>query len=213
MFTAFLVDLKKPNDQYFQGTVHTAQTFPWHDMMACMCLTHYLPLCGEPQVTHLWGDATGCTRKKDTDHWRFSRKKRSFDFMLSLKSCFKQTAVNWVVTQSRDATVTLWFVYGDVTMGTITSQITSLMIVYSTVYSGADQSKHQSSASLAFVWEIHRGPVNFPHKWPVTRKMFPFDDVIMLLSVYRDYFTNIYADVVTCKKIWFDQTNRSYSKQ
>ena len=64
-------------------------------------------------------------------------------------------------------------------MGTIASQITSLTIVYSTVYSGADQSKHQSSASLAFVWGIHRGPVNSPHKWPVTRKMFPFDDVIM----------------------------------
>ena len=47
------------------------------------------------------------------------------------------------------------------------------------VYSGADQSKHQNSASLAFVWGIHRGPVNSPHKWPVTRKMFPFDDVIM----------------------------------
>ena len=64
-------------------------------------------------------------------------------------------------------------------MGTIASQITSLTIVYSTVYSGADQSKHQSSASLAFVWGIHRGPVNSPHKWPVTRKMFPFDDVIV----------------------------------
>ena len=64
-------------------------------------------------------------------------------------------------------------------MSTIASQITSLTIVYSTVYSSADQSKHQSSASLAFVWEIHRGAVNFPHKWPVTRKMFPFDDVIM----------------------------------
>ena len=64
-------------------------------------------------------------------------------------------------------------------MGTIVSQITSLTIVYSTVYLGADQSKHQSSASLAFVWGIHRGPVNSPHKWPVTRKMFPFDDVIM----------------------------------
>ena len=64
-------------------------------------------------------------------------------------------------------------------MTRMASQITSLTIVYSTVYSGADQSKHQSSASLAFVWEIHRGPVNFPHKWPVTRKMFPFDDVIM----------------------------------
>ena len=65
-------------------------------------------------------------------------------------------------------------------MGTVASQITSLTIVYTTVYSNADQSKHQSSASLAFVWGIHRGPVNSPHKWPVTRKMLPFDDVIMI---------------------------------
>ena len=68
-------------------------------------------------------------------------------------------------------------------MGTIASQITSLTIVYSTVYSDADQRKHQSSASLAFVWGIHRGPVNSPHKWPVTRKLFPFDDVIMQFSM------------------------------
>ena len=64
-------------------------------------------------------------------------------------------------------------------MAAIASLITSLTIVYSTVYSDADQRKHQSSASLAFVWGIHRGPVNSPHKWPVTRKTFPFDDVIM----------------------------------
>ena len=63
-------------------------------------------------------------------------------------------------------------------MGTMVSQITGLTIIYSSVYSGADQSKHQSSASLAFVRGIHRGPVNSLHKWPVTRKMFPFDDVI-----------------------------------
>ena len=69
--------------------------------------------------------------------------------------------------------------YSDVIMGTIASQITSLTIVYSTVYSGVDQRKHQSSAFLAFVWGIHRGPANSPHKWPVTRKMFSFDDVIM----------------------------------
>ena len=69
--------------------------------------------------------------------------------------------------------------YDDVRMGAIASQITSLTIVYSIVYSDADQRKHQSSASLAFVRGIHRGPVNSPHKWPDTRKMFPFDDVIM----------------------------------
>ena len=75
--------------------------------------------------------------------------------------------------------------YNDVTMSKIASQITSLTIVYSTVYSGPDQTKHQSSASLAFVWWIHRGPVNSPHKWPVTRKMFPFDDVIMDRSNWK----------------------------
>ena len=64
-------------------------------------------------------------------------------------------------------------------MTTMASQITSLTVVYSTVYLGADPRKHQSSASLDFVRGIHRGPVNSPRKWPVTRKMFPFDDVIM----------------------------------
>ena len=52
-------------------------------------------------------------------------------------------------------------------------------MVYSTVYSDTDQRKHQSSASLAFVRGIHREPVYSLHKWPVTRKVFPFDDVIM----------------------------------
>ena len=69
--------------------------------------------------------------------------------------------------------------YGDVIMGLIASQITSLTIAYSNVYSDADQRKYQSSVSPAFVRGIHRGPVNSPHKWPVTRKMSPFDDVIM----------------------------------
>ena len=55
--------------------------------------------------------------------------------------------------------------YNDVIMGLMASQITSLTIVYSTIYSAADQRKHQSSTSLAFVR-------NSPHKWPVTRKCF-----------------------------------------
>ena len=64
-------------------------------------------------------------------------------------------------------------------MSAMASQITSLTIVYSTVYSSADQRKRQSSASLAFVRAIHRWPVNSLHNGPVTRKMFRFDDVIM----------------------------------
>ena len=71
--------------------------------------------------------------------------------------------------------------YCDVIVGMMASQITSLTIV-STVYSDADQIKHQRSASLAFVRGIHRGPVIYPHKWPVTRKMFQFDDVIMFFG-------------------------------
>ena len=67
-------------------------------------------------------------------------------------------------------------------MGWMASHITSLAIVYSTVYSGLDQRKRQCSASLAFVRVIHRWPVNSPHKRPVTRKMFPFDNVIMKIQ-------------------------------
>ena len=67
------------------------------------------------------------------------------------------------------------------------SEITSLTIVYSTVNSGADQRKHQSSLVLAFVWGIHRWPANSPHKWPVTRKMFQFDDVIMKVTHFSRF--------------------------
>ena len=74
----------------------------------------------------------------------------------------------------------LWKHYNDVIMSAIASRITSLTIVYSTVNSGAFQRKHQSSTSLAFVQGIHRWPVNSLHKRPVTRKIFPFDDVIMM---------------------------------
>ena len=64
--------------------------------------------------------------------------------------------------------------YDDVIMDMMASQITSLTIVYSTIYSGTDQRKYRSSAPLAFVRGIHRSG-----RRPVTRKMFPFDDVIM----------------------------------
>ena len=75
--------------------------------------------------------------------------------------------------------------YNDVIMSAMASQITSLTIVYSTAYSGAGQREHQSSASLAFVRGIHRPRVNSPHKWPVTRKMSPFNDIIMITLQFR----------------------------
>ena len=72
--------------------------------------------------------------------------------------------------------------YSHLMMGAIAYRIASLTIVYSIVYSGGDQRKHQSSVSLAFVRGIHRWPVNSTQKWPVTRKKFPFDDIIMLFN-------------------------------
>ena len=82
-------------------------------------------------------------------------------------------------------------------MVVMVSQITSFPIVYSTVYSGADQRKHQSS--LAFVQGIHQWPVNSPHKWPVTRKMFSFDDAIMernpLNLLYKNENIKIWRNV------------------
>ena len=66
----------------------------------------------------------------------------------------------------------------------MTSQIIGVPIINSTVCPGADQRKHQSSASLAFVMGIYRWPVNSPHKGRVTRKMFLFDDVIMQMKLY-----------------------------
>ena len=78
-----------------------------------------------------------------------------------------------------------WYVYySDLIMSAIVSQITDVSIVYSTVCLGADQRKQQSSKSLVFVKIIHRSPVNSPHKRPVTRKMFPFDDVMLQPASY-----------------------------
>ena len=85
----------------------------------------------------------------------------------------------WLGTERKQAH------YCDVIMRAVVSQITSLTIVYSTVYSDADQRKHQSSASLASVRGIHRG--HSLHKWTVTRKMFPFDDVTWISNAYVIY--------------------------
>ena len=70
--------------------------------------------------------------------------------------------------------------YSDVIMSVMASQIACILIVCSAVCSGEDQRKHQSSTSVTFVRGIHMWPVNSPHKGPVTRKILPSDDVIML---------------------------------
>ena len=71
-----------------------------------------------------------------------------------------------------------WY-YINVIMSAMASQISSPSIVYANVCSGADHRKHKNYASLSCVKGIQPWPVNSPHKGPVTRKMVPFDDIIM----------------------------------
>ena len=86
--------------------------------------------------------------------------------------------------------------YSDVIMSAMASQITGVSIVCWVVCSRADQSKHQSFTSLAFVRGIHRWPVDSPHKGPVTRGMFLFDDVIMNYFPYSsDSFYLLWIDL------------------
>ena len=84
--------------------------------------------------------------------------------------------------------------YSDAIMSAMASQITSFWSVCSAVCSDAQQRKHQSYTLQAFVRGIHRWPVDFPPKGPVTRKMFPFDDVIMTSIIVDscDTFTSIH---------------------
>ena len=86
--------------------------------------------------------------------------------------------------------------YGDVIIGVLASQMTSLTIVYSNVYSGADQRKHQSPASLAFVLEIHRGPVNSP---PAKRNCFH------LMTSSCSILTHFQWRCNAISNAWFDQ--------
>ena len=123
--------------------------------------------------SQLWGTNKVATEKQKTSHW------------VPHQNLHIALMVLWSIRNCAVGCHFLWFGnhhYTDVTMSAIASHITSLTIVFSVVYWGADQRKHQSSTSLAFVRGIHRGPVNSPHKGSVTRKMFPFDDVIMTMS-------------------------------
>ena len=94
------------------------------------------------------------------------------------------------------------FHYSDVIMSAMTSQIIGVSIVYPTVCSGADQRKHQSSASLAYS----------QHKGPVTRKRFPFDDFLMfmwnILIKFQGHFVTLrsIADCLTLLQIHVTKT-------
>ena len=153
-------------------------------------MTCLAPILPEPLLT--------CYDVNPREHtsMKFEANKLLFSFKNITWQCcphnvshFVPSAIPWSILWCRQ-----FHDYCGVIVSAMASQITSLTIVYSTVYSGADQRNHQSPASLAFLREIHSWPVNSPHKWPVTRKMFPFDDVIMMIQVVVSIprFTYVY---------------------
>ena len=89
-------------------------------------------------------------------------------------------------------------------MSAMASQITGVSIVYSTICSGADKKNIKAPCHWP-LWGrgIHRWPVNSPHKGPVTRKMFPFDDVIMKMRRPHDKEGLLYGEIaVWCQRGW-----------
>ena len=96
--------------------------------------------------------------------------------------CFHLMTSSWEIGLVPQLLKQLARHYSDAIVSTMASQITAVSDFYSNVCSDADQRKHQSSASLAFVRRIQWCSVNSQHKGPVTRKMFLFDDVIMWLA-------------------------------
>ena len=83
--------------------------------------------------------------------------------------------------------------------------------------SGRRSKKTSKPASLAFVRGIHRRPVNYPHKWPVTRKLFPFDDVIMVSELTRKLENMAFVTSILEGRFWLlrwstglDKSSRSH---
>ena len=128
--------------------------------------------------------------------------------------------MTWRSHESGHKRCVIDLVYSDVMMSPMASQITSLRIVYSTVYSGADHSKHQSSASLAFVRGIHRWPANSPQKRPVMWKMFLFDDVTMTQIIPNPVQEQVRSISYSCMETFFfpiqltgDQLSRHWASK
>ena len=91
-------------------------------------------------------------------------------------------------------------------MNTMAFQITSLTIVYPTVYSGADERKYQSSASMAFVCVFgggHRWLAKSPHKdkGPLTRNMLQFDDVTEATPLFTKRTWVLVADLASLRSV------------
>ena len=117
----------------------------------------------EPRIVNeLYRLANSLIRFADSIHWTCDLSLR----VMGTSSTVLITAL--MGAPQKNIIYACYIHYDDVIVGSVASQITSFTSVYSAVYSGVDQRKHQSSESLAFVRGIHRGSVNSPHKGPVS---------------------------------------------
>ena len=140
-------------------------------MFMCKLLFHQTP--DNTLLPRLPVDLVICHRYPKLSSFPRLGRLSIWDCYIGKLSCKSLPPISWVPVD------VIHRHYDDVIMNVMASQITSLTIVYSSVYSGSNQRKHQSFGSLTFVRGIHHWPVNSPHKWPVPRKMFPSDDGIM----------------------------------
>ena len=96
-----------------------------------------------------------------------------------------------------------WTHYNDVIMGATASQIIGLTIVFSTVYLETDRRKHQSSASLAFVRGIHRGPVNSSHTWMASNA-----ENVSIWWRHHEKVLNDFCGTLLCSlRLWWSMTS------
>ena len=108
--------------------------------------------------------------------------------------CLKFRGFLWIMIEDMQSQALIGFSfihYSDVIIHTMAFQITCVSIICSTVYLGADQRKYKNSVSQAFVRGIHRSPMDSTHEGLTTRKMFPFDDIIMECIIVNTEQDNI----------------------
>ena len=116
----------------------------------------------------------------------------NFKFTVAVDVCINMFSLNLTGGRFENLCARSWYHrehYSDVIMGKMASQITSFTIVYLTIYSSQIKGNIKAPCHWPLCGEFtgDRWPVNSSHKWPVTRKIFPFDDVIMADIVGYNY--------------------------
>ena len=142
------------------GSPLSGDSWKWTQEPPCFAIIIGVRLRSHTKKAALWTVPIGCEHTNMTKHFIHMWSRTVYNqTILILKGKWGLQMPTW----------DLFYYYSDVIISTMVSQTTRVTIVYSTIYSGADQRKHQSSTSLSLVRGIHWSPVNSQR--PVTRKM------------------------------------------